>query len=418
MSLNQMIANAGASVPNPANRLLQLNQLSQQRENNEFTKNRLLEQDAIAAEDRARRHAREDREDAFNNAKYELYSSLEGAVNLANTLGEGEVTPEIAKMAEDQLIARIERISANPNANIEGSQRALAMLREGRYDELRAAPDKIRKYGQSIGVFSAPKSDTPTTLEKLFSLRDRLPEGDPRIAQVNAAIQKESTRAKGTSLSVDGDGNITFTQGGDPVTQNLGDPSKLNKEISKEDASQIAESQEASDAAQATVDLLNRAKQILPQIQTGKFSGSDTTLSLLSGLADVGLASAKEQTALLEEFDALSKELGAQALQLFGGSDTEKELEVAIRTNIERSKDEDSNKNIIDRKLRAMNVLQQRPDFEAAWLQRNGSLKNPDAQTGEYFGKAWRRYQRETAPDLFSKKEPLSVGRFKIEVVE
>lgn len=251
----------------------------------------------------------------------------------------------------------------------------------------------LQKLAFQGGDVKSPKQLTPTKLERMFNLRDSLPENDPRIKTVDAAIAKETSRGKGTSFSVGPDGAFNFTQGGD-LGPSLGNPDTLNKETSKKDATQIQDSREASNKAEASRNLLSRAREILPQIETSKAAGF--TKFLNQGLSMVGSARAEERAALLEEYDAISKELGAQSLQLFGGSDTEKELEVAIRTNPELNKTNTANERITQRKLRAIEVLQSRPDFESQWLQRNGSLINPDANTGEYFGKAWRRYQKES----------------------
>lgn len=404
---NRLIANigrtAGAGLANfgkqvQQNRLLKAEQTRQ------------AEQDRITAEDRAFNRNRLLRSDQI--AEHKFGEEFENGV-IAELASTNDISRQRAIL--EKAAQQASALQIDPSEFQQGVQ-----LLKSDPENFQAGVISARDALISQGRLTGPKQATPTNIEKLLDAeQEAIAAGNTARAQtLRAAITKATTRAQGASLSVDSNGNIVFTQGGEPVPQKLGNPSELNKKISGEDAKQVAASQEASDAAQATNDLLSRAKEILPQIQTGKFSGSDTTLGLLQALSDVGIAEAKEQTALLEEFDSITKELGAQALQLFGGSDTEKELEVAIRTNPERTKDEKSNKNIIERKLRAINVIQQRPDFEAAWLQRNDSLKNPDSQTGEYFGKAWRRYQRETAPDLFQGGEKQSVGRFQIEVVE
>ena len=234
---------------------------------------------------------------------------------------------------------------------------------------------------------------SPTELGKLFALKDSLPDGDPRRAQVDAAIAKETTRGKGTALSINPDGTINFSQG-EVAGVGLGSGSTLDKKLSEQDAKQLQSSREASGKSERAGDLLNRAKEVLPQINTGM--GTNLVKLLNQGLAALGSENAENRASLLEEFDSISKELGAQSLQLFGGSDTERELEVAIQTNPEPGKTDTANKRITQRKLRAIEILQSKPDFESEWLQRNGALANPDVTTGEFFGKAWKRYQRES----------------------
>jgi hypothetical protein len=248
------------------------------------------------------------------------------------------------------------------------------------------------EYIATEGIEFAPEVSS-TNLEKLFRLKESLPAGDPRLATVDAAIAKESTRGKGTALSINPDGTINFSQG-DVDGVGLGSGDTLNKKLSEQDAKQVQASREASGKAERSRDLLDRAKELLPQINTGM--GTELVKTLNQGLAMLGSENAEKRASLLEEFSAISKELGAQSLQLFGGSDTERELEVAIQTNPEPGKTDTANKRITQRKLRAIEILQSKPDFESQWLQRNNSLVNPDVNTGEYFGRAWRRYQKES----------------------
>ena len=287
-----------------------------------------------------------------------------------------------------ETLAELERYKADPEGYAQGLQQSLALM----------DPASYKAYREATG---ADKPGTPTKLQKLFELKDSLPVGDPRLAQVEAAINKESTRGKGTAFSINPDGTINFSQG-DIDGAGLGSGKDLNKKLSEQDAKQVQASRAASSAAEQSRSLLGRARELLPEINTGK--GATVTKLVNQALSMVGSEASEGRAALSEEFDALSKELGAQSLQLFGGSDTEKELEVAIRTNPELSKTNTANDRIIRRKLRAIETLQQRPDFESQWLQRNGSLVNPDANTGEYFGRAWRRFQSESFGDTAEPK--------------
>ena len=96
-----------------------------------------------------------------------------------------------------------------------------------------------------------------------------MPVGDPRRAQVDAAIQKATTRADGTSLTVNPDGTISFTQGDIP-SGGLGSGKDLNKKVSEQDARQVQLSREAAGKSESSRDLLSRAKELLPEIDTGK----------------------------------------------------------------------------------------------------------------------------------------------------
>lgn len=317
--------------------------------------------------------------------------------NMISSLREGVANPSrIPELIEKRVAlveqqggdptetrAELERYNADPEGYVNSIKQSLALI----------DPKGYKAYMEATG---GAKSGTPTKLQKLFELKDSLPPGDPRLATVDAAIAKESTRGKGTAFSINPDGTINFSQG-DVDGVGLGSGKDLDKKLSEQDAKQVQASREASGKAEQSRSLLNRARELLPELNTGK--GAEVTKLVNQALSTLGSEASEGRAALYEEFDALSKELGAQTLQLFGGSDTEKELEVAIRTNPELSKTNTANDRIIRRKLRAIETLQQRPDFESQWLQRNGSLVNPDASTGEYFGRAWRRFQAESFGD-------------------
>ncbi len=297
-----------------------------------------------------------------------------------------------SKFLQDRR-AQLIQANLDPSDTVAGIQ--LLANANGGEAQFRQAAGQIIGEAQARGLMDKPATREPNTkLEKLFEFRDTLPQGDSRRAAVDAAIAKESTRANGLTLTTNPDGTFTFTQGGSGVTNGIGSPRDLNKNISREDAGQIQASRESATAAQPSKVLLNRARELLVDVNTGKGAGLVKLFNQLGAVA--GSESAEAQAAAFEEFDSISKELGAQALQMFGGSDTEKELEIAINTNPELGKTDTANANIIKRKLHAIDVLEKRPDFESQWLQRNGSLVNPDTNTGEFFGKSWRRFQQES----------------------
>ena len=333
-----------------------------------------------------RQNRRQDVADARSAFTFEQQFNAGNALELSSI-----EDPNQALQVLQRQRAQAESLSISTAAQDEAIQMLQAGDLEGFQRDIRGGIEAAYKQG----ILKAP-SVAPTNIEKLINARDAaVASGDnDRAAVLDAAISKATTRSDGTQLTVDADGNISFSQGGSGSAESLGDAGNLNKKLSDKDATQVQKSREASDAAEPTKQLLQRASELLDGIDTGTFAG--VTKGAQSVLADLGVDASKDVAARLTEFDSISKELGAQALQLFGGSDTEKELEVAIRTSPSLDKTEGANRAIIERKMRAIEILQTKPDFEAQWLQKNGSFVNPDKDTGEFFNKSWRRYQAES----------------------
>jgi len=172
----------------------------------------------------------------------------------------------------------------------------------------------------------------------------------------------------------------------------LGAAEGMRKNLNKEDAADVSAAREQSDKA---VQLQRKLKTMEHMMDNGFDTGLlapvrafGSKVGAATGLTDGANASE------YETFKAISLELGAETLQLFGGSDTEKELEVALRTNPLPTNQEDANRNIINRKVKASSILQQKPVFQEEWLTANGSLTARDVN-GRSFSDAWLGRQQE-----------------------
>lgn len=150
--------------------------------------------------------------------------------------------------------------------------------------------------------------------------------------------------------------------------------------------------QKASEAASAATD----ARMLLDSFDSTleKYKGRLGAAGTLSGEANRWFGKDPNLVADYETMNAWSSELGAKTLQLFGGSDTEKELEVAIRTNPSVDKTYAANKEIIKAKRAALAVAENLQPFQEEWLAENGSLLKKNSN-GETFSSAWKRFQRE-----------------------
>lgn len=163
------------------------------------------------------------------------------------------------------------------------------------------------------------------------------------------------------------------------------------KPISNVDARSIEKSIQTSSGANSAMQLLDQADALYGEYASGRdepILGSVARWGAAVGLAD------EKRTADYETASQIAKDLGVIKLGLIGGSDTERELQVAIDTSPSPDKLPSTNKVIIANQRRAIEVLQAEPDFKTEWVNKYGSLSKLN-ENGEPFGKAWRKYQKE-----------------------
>lgn len=186
-----------------------------------------------------------------------------------------------------------------------------------------------------------------------------------------------------------------------PATQiNIGD---LNKTMTKVDEKVIEKSFEAQAAAEETLPALQRAEALLESISTSPALPYKAKVQTVGSILSGGVYK-PQSLSDFQELDSISKELGARTLQLFGGSDTEKELEVAIKTTINPSDLSQANINRVNRKIQAAKILQAKPEMQIEWINNNGSILKKDAE-GNSFSQKWRDYQKTEWENSVGKKQ-------------
>lgn len=241
--------------------------------------------------------------------------------------------------------------------------------------------------------------------DQLINTYQSMPDTDPRKQFYKDKIGKETTISSlfGPIAGVDPKtGMPTFGTRGGAASGDLLPPAPagykyapggalMRSEPSTRDQMRLQKSVDAAGAASGVERLTTEANQILGRYTTDKaapiLGGFQQALNVV-GLAD------KQKVQDFERLNAISKDLGAMALAQFGGNDTDKELQIAIQTNLNPSGTVGSNIQTVGRKLLASQILQNRPIFEEEWLNRTGSLTAPDPQTGETFSRAWMSYQK------------------------
>jgi hypothetical protein len=99
---------------------------------------------------------------------------------------------------------------------------------------------------------------------------------------------------------------------------------------------------------------------------------------------------------IIDNFDRIegaSKKLGAELLQMFGGSDTQLELLTAIQTTIDPRKSRAYNEAIFRDQLAAADILSKKADLMQKWANAYGGVNRLN-ERGESWNSAWGRYQK------------------------
>jgi hypothetical protein len=176
-------------------------------------------------------------------------------------------------------------------------------------------------------------------------------------------------------------------------TGNLSD--KAVGEFEKKDVVLLNEARDSATEGGKILNLYNAMERVMDEgFDTGRDAPVKNILSSIGEVAGYG----GEFASQFEDFNSMSKELGAQTLQLFGGNDTERELLVALETQPSTTNTEEGNRRILSRKKKAIEILSTRPDFIENWLQDNGSTAAKNSE-GKTFTKAWMDRQEELFND-------------------
>ena len=172
--------------------------------------------------------------------------------------------------------------------------------------------------------------------------------------------------------------------------------------ISNVDARAIEKSQVAATNGAQLKYMLENFRKTMAENQTSLTEPIIGSVGRGVSALGIGSDSMDKRAAAYEDLKAMTTDMGILKLTLIGGSDTEKELAESINTAPSADKTVEANNAIIERQLKAVEILEQYPDFQSAWLEKNGSLAALDKVTGEGMRAAWRKYQRE----MFSSDAP------------
>ncbi len=206
----------------------------------------------------------------------------------------------------------------------------------------------------------------------------------------------QAKKGKGFSLEQGPDGTMRVSFGGaETATGDNKVPTnqdKLGTKISEKDAAALKEAEEQAAASDSLNLNISEAESVMATgIDTGLGSGVKKFVSKVGAAAGLGTGENAEN---YEDLDRISKGIGIDTLRAMGGNDTERELLTAIQTTVSPQKEEASNKRVIARQKAAADTIAEKPRLMAAWIERYGSLSNPNP-SGEVWSTYWRSQQLE-----------------------
>ena len=258
---------------------------------------------------------------------------------------------------------------------------------------------------QQQGLELTPEIRTLNQYQKLVE------EGDVEgAAYLKGIMDKDVAQSNGMTIYDPATGNPIF-QSGKVSAVPGGAPSDMTsfaKEYGKEQAKALADAESKAQIAVAANRSFTEWEGYLNQgMETGPGRGlsidlparaSDFIQSLpgnvpfVEGLPGVDDEKLQLQLARRGAADALSKEMGARRLEMFGGNDSERELLVSLLMNPSIDKTVEENRLIIKNNKAANQALIARPAFVKAWIKENGGLGNADKQ-GKSFEEQWSKKQ-------------------------
>lgn len=218
-----------------------------------------------------------------------------------------------------------------------------------------------------------------------------LGEGQVRFDGSGGVVARGPEKQKtGMSLTVGQDGNINFTQGG--VGQSIkSDPANVRTQV-RDDVKAVTKSREKAGNSVAMENMASDTIDALQTFETGAFGNIRGQYEQLK--AYLGSDTADDQAQAFEAIQRASKKFGIEELKNVGGNDTERELAVAIQTNIDVNNRPETNMRIALEREAAFKIAAQEPQFKEQWVKQYGMLSNSN-EAGESFSTVWHRVQKQ-----------------------
>ena len=319
----------------------------------------------------------------------------------------------IAKTVRDDRVREEERAIAAKNQQDKLLQQAITQ--QGIQDRFETSELRLGKQKPSSQL---------QTINEIATLREN---GETDKANLLQAYYNKQTALSTTQQTLDADGNVTgytTTQKVPRFTGDVGETPmssrKLAEGLSTGDAKAInAEREKFLASSQGDLSMGQFESLLDKGLQTGGAFTSGVA-ALESGAVDLMQATGiglpfysdeeelqlADQVGMREAAIALSSQMGAERLEMFGGNDSERELLVALAMAPGVDKSISGNRRIIKNNKIASQVLRSRVAFMENWVSENQGLTRVNKE-GQNFASAWSKYQvdqfRKLGGDLSSK---------------
>jgi hypothetical protein len=220
--------------------------------------------------------------------------------------------------------------------------------------------------------------------------------------------QGETVFIDGTPLSPEQEARVSRprAEGGsiifDQETGQMRVAPGANRYRSKADADFGQALRESVNEAEPVLQSLDSMSQLLDEgIKTGRgtglqrgFGSAVEGVENLLGVDIPQTEGAETQAQFGDLFETYRKRQGIENLRSFGGSDTERELQVSLEIQPSLNYSNAVNRAIIANKKAAVRVLAEKETFYNNWYNKYGSFDAQD-ESGMASGEAWRKYQRD-----------------------
>jgi len=317
--------------------------------------------------------------------------------------GNIEETRRIEKVNRIADTTRKDRIREEDQATAKATQAA-----KNKQHLTDQAAIQARHEATELRLGAEKPSSQLQTINEIATLRANGETDKANLLQ--AYYNKKTALSTTTQTMVDGQPVYTTTQKVPKYTGEAGETPvnalELSKKLSAGDAKLITEQREKFIAASQGDLSMSKFENLLDRgLKTGGAFTSGIA-ALESGAVDLMQATGldlpffsdeeeielKDQVGMRESAIALSSQMGAERLEMFGGNDSERELLVALAMAPGVDKSIAGNRRIIKNNKIASQVLRSRVDFMEKWVSQNQGLSRVN-KDGQSFASAWSKHQ-------------------------
>tara|TARA_R100000655_G_scaffold42091_1_gene78078 strand:+ start:1226 stop:2788 length:1563 start_codon:yes stop_codon:yes gene_type:complete len=195
----------------------------------------------------------------------------------------------------------------------------------------------------------------------------------------------------------------------------------INKSLEKADSQLYNQIREGANEAAKVLSSLDTMEAYLDEgVDTGPGTGfrrlagraSEAIEGLTGGTIDLPFDQLERQQQLGILFSQQAKTQAIENLRAFGGSDTERELQISLEIQPSLDYTEEENRQIIRNKKAAIRILLEKEDFYTKWINETGGLTN--LKNGISVSDAWRKFQK----DNFTKEDITGIPESDLKLFE